>query len=154
VNDPHFALVAHLKQFVYSFQHTILDRVMHEVKQGNYTPALALSSYVPIMIAADAAKGLIQGGGSTPDWKKDRGLGDYIANGISRAGIWGTGQFPSDFIADIRHGGPGFGAIEGPTIEQLVDGIKVGTGREPFSDFVLQSMPANALYNWAFGLAR
>jgi hypothetical protein len=150
MNDPHFALIAHLKQFVYSFQHTILDRVMHEVKQGNYTPALALSSYVPIMIAADAAKGLIQGGGSTPDWKKDWGLGDYIVNGIQRAGLYGTGQFTSDIIADIRHGGSGFGAIEGPTIEQLTDAIKVAAGRERFGDFALQSMPANALYNGAF----
>jgi hypothetical protein len=149
MNDPHFALVAHLKQFTYSFQHTILDRVWHEAREGNYTPAMALASYVPIMIAADYVKGMVQGGGSQPGWKKDWTLGDYVNNGIERAGLLGTGQFSSDFINDIRHGGSGFGALEGPTLEQATDAIKVAGGRERFGDFTFHSMPCNTAYGWA-----
>jgi hypothetical protein len=65
---------------------------------------------------------------------------------VQRAGLYGTGQFTSDIIGDIRHGGSGFGALEGPALEQLTDIIKTAGGRERFSDLALQSMPANALY--------
>jgi hypothetical protein len=78
MSDPHWMLVSHLKQFVYSFHQTILKRVAHEFKHGNYKPALAMASYVPIMIAADFAKGFIQGGGSQPSWKEGWGAEDYL----------------------------------------------------------------------------
>ena len=78
MSDPHFALVAHLKQFVFSFHETILKRVAHEAANGNYSPVMALASYVPVMIAADMVKGMIMGGGSQPSWKQDWTAGDYI----------------------------------------------------------------------------
>jgi hypothetical protein len=96
MNDPHWALVAHLKQFVFSFHETILKRVMHEVNHGNYKPAMALASYVPIMIASDLVKGMIQGGGSQPDWKEKWGAEDYLWSGVQRGGLLGTGQFAAD----------------------------------------------------------
>ena len=145
-NDPHFSLISHLKQFTYSFQHTIIQRVVHEAKQGNYKPAAMLASYVPIMIAADAIKGMIVGGGSQPAYKQDWGPGDYIASGIERAGLFGVGQFAVDAAGDIKHGGSGLGMLAGPTLQQLGDGLSVLGGRERFSKFALDSMPANALY--------
>jgi hypothetical protein len=141
MNDPHFALIAHLKQFVYSFHETILKRVMHEYQNGNYTPAMALASYVPIMIAADMAKGMIQGGGSQPDWKDKWDAGDYVWSGVQRAGLLGTGQFIADGM-----GHAGIGALAGPTVEQLADAVDVLDGHEMFKHFLLKSMPANALY--------
>jgi hypothetical protein len=146
MNDPRFALFAHLKQFVYAFHHTILKRVMHEARNGNYRPAMALASYVPIMIAADAAKGLITGGGDEPEWKKNWGVADYVANGIQRAGLLGVGQFGVDALNDTQRGGLGFTALAGPTIEQITQGIEVIGGRREFGSFALKSMPANALY--------
>jgi hypothetical protein len=146
MNDPHFALIAHLKQFVYSFHETILKRVMHEYNNGNYTPAMALASYVPTMIAADMAKGLIQGGGSQPDWKDKWDAGDYAWSGVQRAGLLGTGQFVADALG---HNGPG--SLAGPTIEQLGDAVSVLDGHEMFKHFLLKSMPANALYAAAAG---
>ena len=59
-------------------------------------------------------------------------------------------NFAGPTIDDIRHGGLGIGALERPTLEQLTEAIKVAGGRGRFGDFALQSMPANALYNWAF----
>jgi hypothetical protein len=150
MNDPHFALFAHLKQFMYSFHHTVLTRVAHEANHGNYTPALALASYVPMMIAADAAKGLIQGGGSTPDWKEGWGPGDYLWNGLQRAGLFGVGQTAIDAVADVHRGGSGFGALTGPTVEQLTDLVKTVGGSERAGTFALHSMPANALYGSMF----
>lgn len=148
MNDPHFALISHLKQFVYAFNETILKRVVHEAKFGNYDAALALASYVPVMIAADAAKGLIMGGGEEPEWKKGWTFGDYLGSGVQRAGLFGVGQFGLD--AQER----GLGALTGPTIEQLGDAVGVMGGREAFGKFVLDAMPAHALYGAAFGGSR
>lgn len=144
MNDPHFALISHLKQFVYSFNETILKRVVHEAKFGNYDAALALASYVPVMIAADAAKGLILGGGEEPEWKKGWTFGDYLGNGVQRAGLFGVGQFGLDVQER------GLGALTGPTIEQLSDAVGVVSGREAFGSFALNAMPAHALYGAAF----
>lgn len=151
MNDPHWALVAHLKQFVYSFHETILKRVAHEMEHGNYTPAVALASYVPVMIASDFVKGMIQGGGEEPEWKRNWTAGDYVWSGVERAGLLGTGQFRADMLGDVSKGGIGVGALAGPTIEQLTDAVRVMGGRESAGHFALKSMPANALYAGALG---
>jgi len=145
MSDPHYMLVSHLKQFVYAFHHTILGRVAHEAQHGNYSPAMALMGYVPIMIAADAAKGFIQTGGGTPSWKQDWDAGDYIMNGIERAGLFGVGQIGMDAMKG------NYGSVTGPSIEQLTEAMKMLAGRESFRSFALHAMPANALYAHAFG---
>lgn len=142
MNDPHFMLVSHLKQFVYSFHETILKRLAHEVEHGNYNSLMAMSAYVPIMLAADMAKGLIIGGGSQPSWKDDWGPGDYLWSATQRAGLLGVGQFGVDAAEHI-------GSLTGPTIEQMTDAVKVLGGREQFSHFAIHSLPANALYSQA-----
>lgn len=149
-NDPHWALVSHLKQFVYSFQKTILERVVHEYKQGNNTPAMALASYVPMMMAADFVKGMIQGGGEQPEWKKGWSMVDYTTYAVQRAGLFGVGQFGLDMAKDVREGGVGVGALWGPTVEQFVDVVGLLGGHKQFGPMVLNALPANALYKNAF----
>ena len=150
MSDPHWALISHLKQFVFSFQETILKRVAHEIEHGNYTPAYAVASYVPIMIAADMVKGLIQGGGSQPQWKEGWGLAEYFNSGVERSGLWGSGQFVIDGVEGVMGTG-GFGSLTGPTIEQVTDAVRVMGGREQFGSFAVKSMPANALYGGIVG---
>lgn len=154
MNDPHFMLFGHLKQFVYAFQHTILSRMVHEYKHGNYVPAMALASYVPMMIAADLAKGFIQGGGDQPEWKKGWDMADYLGNGIQRAGLLGVGQLGVDVLGDIKRGDTGLGALMGPTVGQLGDAVETIGGRKQFSSFATHSLPANQLFNAAFGAER
>lgn len=146
MNDPRWALVSHLKQFVYSFQKVILARVVHEIQRGNYTPLMALAAYVPVMIAADFAKGALQGGGDQPEWKKGWDMGDYLSHGVQRAGLLGVGQFGVDVSEDMSRGGSGLGALVGPTIEQFGDVVQVLGGQREFGSVALKSMPANALY--------
>lgn len=144
-NDPHFALFSHLKQFTYAFQHTILNRVGNELRHGNYTPAMALASYVPTMFAADLLRGFIQGGGQQPDWKEGWGFKEYFSNAVERSGLYGVGQFPSDFVKDLKHGGMGIGAVSGPSLEQLIEGLQTVGGHEQFKTFLSKSMPATIL---------
>lgn len=149
MNDPHWALISHLKQFVFTFQHVILGRMAHEFRHGNYTPAMALSMYVPTMIMADTLKGLIQGGGDVPEWKRGWGPAEYIGHGVQRAGLFGVGQFGVDALTDLRQGGTGIGALVGPTVEQFGDAVQMLGGRKQFGPMVLDALPANALYkNW------
>lgn len=151
MNDPRYALVAHLKQFVFSFQKTILERVGHEMKHGNYTPAMALASYVPVMMGADMVKGMIQNNGDTPDWQAGWDASDYVGYGIQRAGLLGVGQFGLDVVKDVHRGNTGFFALSGPTIEQLRDGVETLGGHKQFGNTVLDAMPANALYKHKLG---
>jgi hypothetical protein len=151
MNDPHFALISHLKQFTYSFQKTIVERVVHEAGHGNYTPIMALASYVPVMLAADMAKGLIQGGGSQPAFKDGWEAEDYVWAAVQRAGLLGVGQFGYDMAKDIHRGGTGVGVLAGPTMEQFSDTVKLLGGHKQFGHSVLNAMPANALYKDSLG---
>lgn len=148
MNDPRYILIAHLKQFVYSFQQTIIGRVVHEAQNGNYTPAIALASYVPIMIGADAIKGMLQTGGGVPEWKKNWGVSDYLMNGVERAGLLGVGQIPADALTG------NLGSLTGPTLEQFGDAVSVLGGRETFKHFALHSLPANALFSNTLGAGK
>lgn len=149
MNDPHYALIAHLKQFTFAFQNTILNRVQHEAAHGNYAPAAALAGYVPMMIAADLMKGMIQGGGQQPDWKKNWGVKEYVASGMERAGLYGTGQFATDFLKGVQRGGIGVDRVLGPTVEQFIDGVQTVAGNRMYKTTAIQAMPANALYSAA-----
>ena len=147
--DPRAALIAHLKKFTFSFQETILKRVAHEYRHGNYAPAMALTSYVPMMLAADMAKGIIQGGGEEPDWKAGWDVGDYLGHAVQRAGLFGVGQFALDTYQGAQRDGPlgALGALGGPTVGQLTDGVEMLAGTQRPGTFLLNSMPANALYS-------
>jgi hypothetical protein len=151
MNDPHWALISHLKQFVFSFQKVILGRMAHELRHGNYVPAMALASYVPVMIAADATKGMIQGGGDVPEWKKNWGPAEYVGYGVQRAGLFGVGQFGVDMVEDVNRGGSGFGALSGPTLEQMADVVQLMGGNKQFGPMLMDAMPANALYKESIG---
>lgn len=146
MNDPHYMLFAHLKQFVYAFQENIIKRAIHEAKQGNYRPAMALTSYVPVMIASDMVKGMILGGGSTPAWQEDWGVEDYVANGVQRAGLLGKGQFLVDAFKDLRRGEQLPASLGGPTVEQSLEALKTVAGHEQPGTFVKHALPAHALY--------
>jgi hypothetical protein len=134
-SDPHWALVFHLKQFTYSFHTVILRRAAHEWANGNLTPGLVLASYIPFMLAADVAKGFIQGMGDEPDWKKGWGAGDYLANATQRAGLFGIGQF----ALDAKH--MGVSTLGGPAFEQGVRGVT-----DPLWESTVRALPANPVY--------
>lgn len=145
MNDPHFALVAHLKQFVFSFNETIIKRVINEAKYGNYTPAYAVASYIPTMMAADFIKGMIVGGGSQPTYKDNWDIGDYISSGVQRSGLLMTSQFGIDAYKNVKMGGSGLTALLGPQIEQLADGVKTLGGHESGSSFALDAAPISPI---------
>ena len=137
-SDPHWALLFHLKQFTYSFHKVILARATHEWRHGNLMPALALAWYVPVMIAADMARAMIQGMGDEPDWQKGWTVQDYVMNGVQRAGMLGVVQFGIDAYK------MGAESVLGPTAEQVVD-----AAFEPLEKTTVKALPVNPVFKEA-----
>lgn len=145
MSDPHYALLSHLKQFTYSFHQTILKRVAEEMKNGNFLPLLPLLSYVPVSIAASMVKGIVQGGGEEPEWKKGWGVADYVWDGTQRAGLLGIRQFGVDVMGDVGRGETGLGVIAGPSVDHVL-GFARDIGRGNVKHAVIDSLPANDMY--------
>lgn len=124
-SDPHYASFYHLKQFAYVMQAVILKRVQVEIKNGNTDPLmLLLAGYVPVMLAADSAKGLIQvmTGGGAPMWQHE-GVAGVVWQGVTRAGLLG----PAQMAVDVAEYGPlGLG---GPMVEQIGSAVTDPIGK-------------------------
>jgi hypothetical protein len=115
-SNPHMLLVYHLKQFTYSFHNVILRRVGIEMENGNYTPLLALASYVPFMIAIDAVKSMLMPG-DEPAWMKS--FGGALSHGFARAPVGGIPQLISDGLPFVGQGHPM--SLFGPAVGQASD---------------------------------
>lgn len=120
MSDPNWMLISHLKQYTYLFQKVIVARVYHEAQNGNYAPAVALTAYVPGMIAADMLKmGLTPGSGDNnarAGWTAK----DWIGHGMQRAGLFGPSQYGLEMGTDMQRGGIGIESAAGPTIQQAI----------------------------------
>ena len=115
MSDPHYAVFGHLKQFMYATHEVLLKRVAHEVKHGNTDGLmLMMAGYVPVMLAADAAKGILQEvtGGGAPMWEHQSLVG-VVSHGVQRAGGLGIGQMGVDAVEY----GPT--SLAGPMVEQI-----------------------------------
>ncbi len=113
-SDQRTAIFFHLKQFTYAFQKVMLGQAYKESQYGNYKPAMVLiAGYVPMMIAADMLKDLVQYGEEAP-WKKKWKMGDYLAHGIQRAGLLGVPQIGVDTLewGPSELGGPAVGQLD------------------------------------------
>ena len=118
-SDPHYATFYHLKSFMYATQAVILKRVQIEAKNGNASPLMMMfAGYMPMMLAADAAKGILQevAGGGAPTWEHST-VGGLAEHAAERAGLYGTGQMAIDAVKF----GPA--ALFGPTVEQLTSAM-------------------------------
>jgi hypothetical protein len=147
-SNPYMAPIFHLKQFMFTFQSTILKRITEEAKHGNYKPLWVAGAYVPGMIGADMMRGLIMNGGSLPAYQQNWDILDYIYNGIDRAGLTGAGSLITGIVDDIKHGGSGAESAMGPALEQLKQGVSaVSAGGKAKTNFLVKSLPGEALYS-------
>ena len=120
-SDPRAAIFFHMKGFTYAFHKTILEKMAHEAKHGNYDPVMtALLAYIPVMITADIVKGMLMTGGGEPEYKRRWGIGDYFTEGVQRAGLLGIPQF----AVDTAKWGPA--ALGGPMVEQAAKAVRTG----------------------------
>lgn len=99
MNDPSFALLAHMRRFTYAFSQVALRRAWEQAGHGNLKPMGFLLAGIPVMIAVDMAKwGLTGTGPQTASW----GVMDYLKHGINRSGMLGQ---TSSYISLVPGGG-------------------------------------------------
>lgn len=150
-SNPYFAPIFHLKQFMFTFQSTILSRITQEAEQGNYKPLLAASAYIPGMIAADMIRGFVSNFGEQPPWQENWEVSDYVLNGVERSGLLGVGAMFTSMKDDMMHGGAGYESLAGPSVDQLKKGVRaIQGGDQAIWNFMVKSMPLNPIYDqWA-----
>jgi hypothetical protein len=136
MSDPHFVLFGHMKQFSYAFHDVILKRAWLEAKNhGDLGPVgILLAGFVPMMIAADAAKAILLTG-KEPYWMHD--LPSTIEHGVRRAGLLGIAQPYAD---PLTTGHP-FG-VAGPTAEQAVSILT-----DPIEESAIDALPGASVIN-------
>lgn len=99
MNDPAFALLAHMRRFTYAFSQTALRRAWTNVGKGDMKPMAFLLAGIPVMIAVDMAKWALTGAGpQTASW----GVMDYLKHGVNRTGMLGQ---TSSYISLVPGGG-------------------------------------------------
>jgi hypothetical protein len=133
-SDPHWSMFFLLKQFSYSFQQTIMKRAVKELEYGNIAPMGAFIWYVPVMIASDLLRGLIQGGGKLPASMQGLSAGDYMRRGIERSGLLSVGQIGVDADRNLA-------SLGGPAVEQIIDSLS-----DPLKQTLIKAAPAHGLY--------
>ncbi len=149
MSDPHYAVFGHLKQFMYATHEVLLKRITHEMKNGNTDPAMTfIAGYVPVMLAADSAKGILQelAGGGAPMWQHES-VGGVVAHGVERAGGFGVAQMGVDAV---KYGPT---SLLGPQVEQVVsafnnpvsESIKEAVGVGPLSIVMKGAKMTNAV---------
>lgn len=147
-SNPYLAPIFHLKQFAFTFQTTILSRVIQEAMHGNMKPMLLSGIYIPGIMGADALRGFISNMGEQPPWQKNWGPADYLKNGIARSGLLGAGQMFASMHDDVMHGGRGYESALGPTVEQFMKGMQaVSRGDTSMWNFTVKSMPLAPIYD-------
>jgi len=132
-SDPHYSMFFHLKQFSYSFHQTILKRAVKELEYGNLAPLGSFIWYVPVMMAADITRGLIQGGGQLPAYMKGMTASDWVLRSASRSGLLSVGEIGINAASDLA-------SLGGPAVEQVIDGFGQPIGRT-----VVDALPASPL---------
>jgi hypothetical protein len=99
MNDPAFALLAHMRRFTYAFSQTALRRAWTNVGKGDMKPMAFLLAGIPVMIAVDMAKWALTGTGpQTASW----GVMDHLKHGVNRTGMLGQ---TSSYISLVPGGG-------------------------------------------------
>jgi hypothetical protein len=138
-NDPRFMLLAHLKQFAFSFQNVILKNMKKELQYGNAKPALVLLGAIPLIMASDLLKAAMTG-----NLDQNLTFAQALGHGVVRSGLLGTRVFGVDVYQDAAHGRlPGVSLL-GPSFEHALVATKglLGVPGTEASDVLLRSIPA------------
>jgi len=117
-SDPHFQTFMHLKNYTYTFHRVMLRGAVEQARLGNFRPAMVLAvGYMPIMIAAGAAKEMLVPG-EEPPWMQG-GLDGYLQYGWDRAGLLGVPQMYGDSLINDPAN------LFGPTVDQIQNVLSI-----------------------------
>lgn len=146
-NDPHFAVAAQYKGYLYSFYNTITARMLHEAKNGNIQGLAPIAGYLAVSMAAELAREMVQFGGDGNPNRKDWDGADYMLLAANRSGLAGP-RFgvAADSLGDVERGNLPGQSIAGPTVSQASGLAKMVRGRQSVESTAVQALPGQSIY--------
>jgi hypothetical protein len=153
-SDPHWIMLFHLKQYIFSVQSQILNRVLKEaIVHKNGLPLANLASFVPVMLAADYMRSSIQyafnDDDTSPFEKYD--IDTLLWRSVRRSGILGMVELFTSFGENVsRHGGTGIESLIGPAPQQALELARtLLTGTPSAWKAFVNALPVNNVFrNW------
>lgn len=151
-SDPFMGLVTQYKAFSYAIYDQIMGRIDTELKNGNAKVLLAAGAYVPIVIAAEILRDVVQGDGEDKDdWEAD----DWLKLGVEKSGLYspvfGAAEGVVDDVRNDRL--PGSSAV-GPTASQARNVTQALIGSRDLGKEFESALPGSAWYRkWNDGQA-
>ena len=128
MNDPNWQVFGHLKGFMFAYHERVLRRAYTRLAQGDYTPALYMMAYVPVMMGADLVRELLQFGPEGDDRKERWTMVDRTLDGIHRSGVLGTFNLIPDMMKTASLQKNPLIELGGPTVSQINSWLAVALG--------------------------
>src|SRR5690606_29117475 len=146
-SDPYMKLVTQYKSFAYAIYDQIWGRITREMQHGNLGVLLPALAYLPVVLAAELLRELIQHGPEGNPVRKDWGVDDYAWLAVDRSGLMGPARmFYMDVAGDVeRRRIPGSSQI-GPTLSQVRDTAKALTGSRSLGKTFEDALPGSPLW--------
>ncbi len=140
-NDPHFALAAQYKGYLYSFWNTVMRRAATELKNGNYSVLVPLMLYLPVTAVGEMMRDGLQ------DDDDDRDMMDYAALAVDRSGLLGPKiNLLASARQDQQYGSSALNSLSGPTAQQMSNIYSTVAGERSASKTAVQALPGSALF--------
>jgi hypothetical protein len=121
MSDQRWALVAHLKQFIFTYHETILRRVWSQLKNGDFKDPAKLMPFIGFAVLAMTISMVgyelrreLMNAGDVPEYARADAI-DYLWEGFQRAGMLGPIQFVVDSIEAESRGKMAIMSLLGPT---------------------------------------
>lgn len=140
-NDPHFALAAQYKGYLYSFWNTVMRRAAVELRNGNYRVLAPLALYLPVTAFGELMRDVAQGDDD------DRDMWDYSKLAVERSGLLGPKvNILQSAQQDVEFGSSAINSLLGPTGQQLSQMYDTLNGQRSVSKTAVEALPGSALY--------
>ena len=109
MSDPRFALVAHIKSWIFTFNNTVLQRTAREATKGNVMPLVYLAGFGALNAMLYEFKEWLRYGEEGNPYMNRLGFekgtsGRFIYTALERGGLFGPAQFFVDVILGTRVG--------------------------------------------------
>lgn len=145
--DPYLGLLSQYKAFAYAVYDQIGQRISHEINHGNLRVLLPAMSYLPVIIASEMLRGLIQYGPGGNPQRDDWGPTDYAKFSLEKSGLLGPEKtFGAETALNKNQEFPG-AAFAGPTAQQAYEVGHTALGHGSVGHTVERALPGEALYS-------
>ena len=119
-SDMRFRLLGHLKSYTFTFHNQILRQIGTRAGNAENRAQAALAfmpllSYVPVMLAADMVRDMLQGDDKDRDWD------ETLGRAWQRSAVMGMGTFAMDIEDELSWGGLPTNTVLGPVIDTTLN---------------------------------